>query len=300
LTSTDLGRSWREGNPLRPIPYATALPEREIVQSPLSSEIQYRYIQGLGLYLRSEDAGEKWLLPKFRVEGKSLEQLSFHKGANEFYTVVFHLLTIHPRESRHLYAIIDVEPWAAMIWMDGPLKNIEIPGVYESTDGGDNWKEVEGAPIGTTTLGISPANPSLFYARGTGGVFKSEDGARSWSVVGENDLLVKQPLTNWDAGGKAGESAPRVGFEASEFVFDPQDPRVVFIVSNKGFYRSTDGGNTWCLLNLGFDELGSANSLAMNPNRPTDIFLGTSRGVFYSKDRGNHVEKIFPKAGDRP
>jgi hypothetical protein len=295
LTSTDLGHSWREGDPLHPVPYSATLPDGQLIQSPSSSSIQYRRLQDIGLYLRSEDAGQTWLLPEFKIEGESREQAFSRLGVTKFYTIEFHLLAIHSREPRHLYARIFPEPWAAMIWIAGPLTNIEVPGVYESTDGGENWQKVRDTPVGTTTLGISSANPSLLYAHGAAGVFKSENAGKEWSIVGENDLLIKQPLTTWDEDPKATEPAPRINFETYQFVLDPQDPEVVFIVSNKGFYRSMNGGKTWCLLNLGFDEIGSTTSLAFNPERPAEIFLGTSRGVFHSKDRGAHIEKIFPK-----
>jgi len=249
----------------------------------------------MGLYLRSEDAGDTWSLPGFNLEGESREQFLSQRGANRFFTIEFHLLAIHPREPKHLYARIALEPWAAMILLSGPLSNIDVPGIYESTDAGENWHIFSDSPSGTTTLAISSVKPGLFYAQGTRGIFRSEDGGKEWTVVGQNELLKKPPFTEWNKDPEAREHAAPEAFETYQLVLDPQDPQIVFIVSNKGFYRTMDGGKTWCLLNLGFDELGSANSLAINPGRPADIFLGTSRGVFYSKDRGIHAEKIFPK-----
>lgn len=249
----------------------------------------------MGLYLRSEDAGDTWSLPGFNIEGESREKFLSRRGANKFYTVEFHLLAIHPREPKLLYARIGIQPWAAMIFLNRSLSNLDVHGIYESKDGGENWHVFSESSPGTTTLALSSAKPGLFYAQATGGILRSEDGGKQWVGVGQNELLKKPPLTEWDKDPEARERAAPHAFETYQLVLDPQDPQIVFIVSNKGFYRTMDGGKTWCLLNLGFDELGSANSLAINPERPADIFLGTSRGVFYSKDRGTHVEKIFPR-----
>lgn len=296
LTSIDLGRSWRPEPPLRPVPYSSVLPGRALIQSPSDPNIQYRYIQDVGLYLRSEDAGEKWLLPKFNIQGESRGQFSIHFGANEFYAAEFHLLTINPKEPKHIYATVVLEPWNAMIFTEGPLPPIQVPGVYHSLNGGENWEKFPDAPTGATTLAISAVNPSLMYAGGSAGIFRSEDAGKKWSASGQNDLLVKRPRMEWEEHAESAEEPAGFNFEVSQLVLDPHDPAIIFIVSNKGFYRSVDGGGSWCLLNLGLDVLGSSNSLAINPEKSEEIFLGTSRGVFYSNDRGNHIDKVYPKS----
>jgi hypothetical protein len=235
-------------------------------------------------------------LPKFNIEGESRDQFSVRFGAKEFHTAEFHLLAIHPRKPKHMYARVVLEPWNAMIFTEGPLLPIQVPGVYHSVDGGENWQKFPNAPTGATTLAISAVNPSLMYAGEASGVFRSEDAGKKWSAVGQNDLLVKRPHMKWEEHAGSAEEPAEFNFGLSQLVLDPHDPAIIFVVSNKGFYRSVDGGRSWCLLNLGFDVLGSSNSLAINPEKSNEIFLGTSRGVFYSDDRGNHIDKVYPNS----
>jgi photosystem II stability/assembly factor-like uncharacterized protein len=56
--------------------------------------------------------------------------------------------------------------------------------------------------------------------------------------------------------------------------------------SNEHIHRSLDGGDTWTLLNLGFDRLHAIHNLAVDPLRTNRLFVGTDRGLFISEDRG--------------
>jgi photosystem II stability/assembly factor-like uncharacterized protein len=66
------------------------------------------------------------------------------------------------------------------------------------------------------------------------------------------------------------------------------------MLSNKGVYRTTDGGESWRLLNLGYDVLYAYNTIALNPAKPKEVFVGTMNGFYYSKDKGCHFTGIFP------
>ncbi len=79
---------------------------------------------------------------------------------------------------------------------------------------------------------------------------------------------------------------------AEEFVFDPTSAQVVYMRSTKGVHRSLDGGDTWQLLNLGFDRLNAVNSFAVDPLQPNRVFAGTDRGLFVSEDRGCTFAKM--------
>jgi hypothetical protein len=84
-------------------------------------------------------------------------------------------------------------------------------------------------------------------------------------------------------------------FEVVQFVIDPSNENIVFVVPNKGIYRSLDGGGTWCLLDLGFDEIEGVHSIAISSPHPLEIFVGTTHGVSYSSDRGCHFTRIYPE-----
>jgi len=172
-----------------------------------------------------------------------------------------------------------------------------LPGLYESRDGGDTWKRSIEGPLINSPLGLSKISPRIFFAMGADGAIKSEDGGRNWKLVGQTTELKRKPLLKLYRDSKMKEKSIDEEFSVSQFAVDPKNPDVVFMVSNKGFYRSLDGGRTWCLLNLGFDELDAATNLVFNPTKPQELFVGTTHGVFRSADRGEHFEQVFPTPG---
>jgi hypothetical protein len=291
--SKDGGRSWYKMNENIPSQFPFTL-----FQPVWEKSVLYRYISELGLFLRSDDGGTKWSLPQFRIEGLSPEQFVEHSGGGKFHEVFFFIAAADPHNPLKLYASISLYPWGNMVGLSDSLNAqnpqvIALPGLYESSDGAETWKKSMKEPSNKSPLGISALNPEIMFAVGKDGVIKSGNGGKDWDPVGQNADLLRKPLLK----SKTRNEAANEDFEVSEFAIDPTESRSVFIVSNKGFYRSLDGGRNWCLLDLGFDELDAARSLVFNPRKPEELFLGSARGVFRSTDRGEHSEKIFPPAG---
>jgi len=295
LTSSDFGHTWAKEVLGRPIPYDSTLPDIELAAAPSNQAIQYARLRDVGLYIRSEDDGKTWSLPASTVDGKAREQMPGEFGRNGNFTTEFHLLAIDPVDPRHLYSRITLRPWNTLIWINGSLQAHEIPDVFESIDGGEQWHRLKDAPVGVVALSISSARAGLMYVGARDGVLRSKDGGAHWETVGQNDVLMKQPLRKWDKNPEVRRNAPPIPLRIKQITLDQSDPMVVFVVSNKGFYRSLNGGTTWCLLDFGYDELDGANSLAVVPHRPSQILLGTNRGVFISSDRGERTTKIFPR-----
>ncbi len=151
-------------------------------------------------------------------------------------------------------------------------------GVYKSTDAGKTWTSMGLAQtrhIGR--IAIHPDNPDIVYvaamgyhfsANGDRGLFKTEDGGKTWT--------------------KALYLGEKVGFV--EVVIHPKDPDIVFAASYdkhripwnfddfgplSGIHKSVDGGKTWKRLERGLPS-GSLGriGLAIYPKNP-DIMYAT-------------------------
>jgi photosystem II stability/assembly factor-like uncharacterized protein len=301
----DGGRNWVwSSTVLFDVPSTVLCCGSNPIQSPSDPRVLYKYLPELGLYLRSDDSGSTWQLPRYEVDSTPREDLAYRVAGNRSYRLNFSLAAIHPRQPLTLYAGIDVVPWARTITDAPPLEEHTLPGLYVSGDGGETWKKFSDKLesfdylFQVIPVGISPSHPDLMYGVCPAGICKSTDGGKGWSAVGEQSLLGEVPRSVEEKrtgrkvlGGRLG-----LGIAVRQFVFDPLNDKTVYIVSNKGVFRTLDGGETWCLLSLGFDVAYSYYDAALNPSNPKELFVGTAYGLFRSKDRGCHFEKIYPPA----
>jgi photosystem II stability/assembly factor-like uncharacterized protein len=144
-------------------------------------------------------------------------------------------------------------------------------GVWKSVDAGNTFKPIfEKYPASIGAIAVAPSNPSLVWV-GTGesnprndvmeghGVYFSADAGNSWRLMGLAD----------------------VG-QISHVVIDPYDPNTVLVAalghvwapnSERGVFRTTDGGQTWKKV-LYVDDTTGACELAMAPGNPKVLFAG--------------------------
>ena len=174
-------------------------------------------------------------------------------------------------------------------------------GVWKTTDAGRTWFPIfDGQPTGSIgALAVAPSNPDIIYV-GSGeglrrpdlstgdGIYKSTDAGKTWQHLGLRD---GQQITN--------------------IIVDPQDPNRVFVAvlghpygpnSERGVFRSTDGGENWQKILYKDDDTG-ATDLAFDPKNPqvlyTDLWSsrrppwttgnpleGHTGGLFKSTDGG--------------
>jgi photosystem II stability/assembly factor-like uncharacterized protein len=110
--------------------------------------------------------------------------------------------------------------------------------IVKSTDGGDTWTDLshnEGlpkGPLGRIGVTVSPVNPERVWAiveAEEGGVFRSENGGKTWQKVNEERKLRQR------------------AWYYSRIFADPQKADTVY-TTNVGFWRSDDAGKSWTAL----------------------------------------------------
>lgn len=120
------------------------------------------------------------------------------------------------------------------------------------------------------------------------GLFRSQDGGRSWQPLkGLNEHVTN---TQWAPGGG--------GLILHTILVDPQDRRRIYAaISAGGLYRSDDGGETWAPKNMGvradfmperYPEVGQCvHKVALHPDRPATLFQQNHCGMYRSDDYGD-------------
>ena len=143
-------------------------------------------------------------------------------------------------------------------------------GVWKSTNGGLTWTPMfEKEPVSSIgSIAVSPSDPNVIYV-GTGeacirgnisfgdGVYKSVDAGKTWKNIGLRDTR-----------------------HISHLLVHPHNPNIVFVAAlghaygpntERGVFRSTDGGGTWEKV-LYKDEKTGAIDLTFDPNNPNILF----------------------------
>ena len=159
---------------------------------------------------------------------------------------------------RNVAALMDGGPGTAM---------------YKSTDGGDNWIEINnGLPrsnMGKIGLAISPIDPTVLYIaveldRRNGAVYKSTDSGGSWKKMSDT---------------VSGGTGPHYYQEliASPHVFDK------IYLMNVRVLVSDDGGKNFSQMRES-QKHSDNHSLTFKENDPNYMLIGTDGGIYESFD----------------
>jgi photosystem II stability/assembly factor-like uncharacterized protein len=210
-----------------------------------------------GFYV-SRDGGLSW-----RIQ---------NEGLNNYFV---ECIAVHPTDSNIL-----------LLGMEG--------GIFKSTDQGKSWawkrrgfpppeRYAYSAPIGA--LCFDPSRPEVLYAGigrprwgkdGKGQIYKSEDCGETWKLATREGVLDPRAVVG--------------DLEVSS------DGAYVLAATDRGLYRSDDGGKTWSASSQGLGH-ADVQELAISPSAPRVVYctLGTTArdsaswngGVWRSDDGGN-------------
>jgi photosystem II stability/assembly factor-like uncharacterized protein len=254
--STDAGKTWkhlglRDGQQISSIAIDPHDPNR-VLAAVLGHP--YGTNQERGVF-RSTDGGESWTKVLYKDENTGARQVEFD-----------------PSNPRKIYAIL----WAARQFPWEASANGPGSGLYVSTDGGGNWRQLFlGLPtiadgLGPMSFGISPSNPRRIYlrveARRGGGFYRSDDAGESWTNVSSEGRVI----------GRGGDT--------SAVKVDPRNPDIVY-VANTSTYKSTDGGAHFTAIK-GAPGGDDYQSIWINPSNPDIIVLGVDQGATLTVNGG--------------
>jgi photosystem II stability/assembly factor-like uncharacterized protein len=184
-------------------------------------------------------------------------------------------------------------------------------GVWKTSDGGSNWKNISdkyfGGSIGAVS--VAPSDENIIYvgegehtmrgnvSEGLGGVWRSDDAGRSWKNLGLKD-----------------------GRHIIKLVIHPRNPDIVWAAvmghlfgpnETRGIYKTTDGGKNWKRVLYVNNQTG-ASDITMEAGNPEVLYAGTWRvirtpysmesggegsGLWKSTDGGNTWQNISSRKG---
>ncbi len=225
-----------------------------------------------------------------------------------------------------LFAQLDPRLWQSLRWRCiGPFRAgrtvgaVGVPqqpglfyigvnngGVWKTTDYGRTWKPIfDDQPTGSVgDIAVAPSNPNVLYV-GSGeglqrpdlstgdGLYKSTDAGKTWRNMGLRDAQ-----------------------QIASIAVDPNDPNRVFVAAlghpygpntERGIYRSTNGGETWERV-LYKDENTGAMQVEFDPSNPRIVYAdlwagrqgpwengqwqGPESGLYKSTDGGATWNKL--------
>src|SRR5260370_634160 len=142
-----------------------------------------------------------------------------------------------------------------------------------------------------TAAGI-PGDPTTYYfGAAGGGVWKSTDGAMTWS-----------PVFDKEGSGSIGSLAVANSDRNTIYVGTGEACIRGNISHGDGVYKSLDGGKTW--KNIGLRDSRAIGKVIINPTNPDIAFVAalghpygpnTERGIFRTTDGGKNWEKVLYK-----
>lgn len=147
--------------------------------------------------------------------------------------------------------------------------------LFMSRDGGDTWDDISknpglpGGPWGIVGIAVSPVNSKRIWTiieADQGGVYRSDDGAKTWKKVNQNRALRQR------------------AWYYSRITADTQNEDIVYVM-NVSYGVSRDGGETFELRNA---PHGDHHDLWIDPNNNQRMIIADDGGAQVSNDGGEN------------
>jgi photosystem II stability/assembly factor-like uncharacterized protein len=183
-------------------------------------------------------------------------------------------LVFDPRNSQVIFASM----WASRrpVWTTGGGYTGPGSGLYKSTDGGDNWRQLtKGLPgpdegIGRIGPTVSPSDPDRMYAwvnaKKNSGIYRSDNAGESWQQVNNEARIYGR------------------GDDFGCVRVDPKNKDVIY-VANTSTYRSTDAGKNFTAIK-GAPGGDDYHTVWINPENPDITAIALDQGATISVNGG--------------
>lgn len=252
--SVDAGKTWKRAGleKSRHVPRIVVHPEdHNIVYAGVLGNI-YKPTEERGVY-KSTDGGETWKKTLF---------------SNDMSGVVD--LIMDPNNPRILYA----STWRVQRTPYSLSSGGEGSALWKSTDSGETWELIsDNDGFASGTLGImgvtvSPVNServwSIVENKEEGGVYRSENGGKTWSKINDSRSLRQR------------------AWYYSRIYADTHDEDVVYVM-NVSYHKSKDGGKSFSASNA---PHGDHHDLWIAPEDSNRMIIGDDGGAQISYDGG--------------
>ncbi|HKC85761.1 MAG TPA: SBBP repeat-containing protein, partial [Blastocatellia bacterium] len=142
-------------------------------------------------------------------------------------------------------------------------------GVYKSVNGGQSFELRSTGllfPFANVLL-VDPVTPTTVYAGTQSGAYKTVNGAESWTQI--NNGLTDRPI----GGGNL--------LNIRKLAIDPGNPSAVYAGTNRGVFKSINGGANWSGANNGFANVQPGlgpdiQALVIDPVSPATLYAGVA------------------------
>jgi len=170
--------------------------------------------------------------------------------------------------------------------------------LLRSDDGGETWSSLSPPDGMGGAVTFAPTHPSLLYGLGCGRLFASQDSGTTWYSLGGGGLpcfsqeLVLDPqeprilYVGTDGAGVYRSSDGGATFRpfghglesatVTTLIVDPTSSANVYAgVAGQGVWRWNPGSRQWTPLNAGFPVGDFSGALALDPQHPAALYVGT-------------------------
>jgi photosystem II stability/assembly factor-like uncharacterized protein len=180
-------------------------------------------------------------------------------------------LSNSPALGDRIYALA-ISPWNNDVYYAGLWDGR----VRRTTDGGTSWGLPPSAPIvnlSLTDVAVHPTEPDTAYATfsgfGAGHVYRTINGGGTWV----------------DISGTPGTRTGLPDCPVNAIVVDPNYPNTIFIGTDIGIFRTTDGGVNWAPFDYGLPNV-----------QVLDLILSTTTGTAGKLRAGTHGRGVWELA----